>query len=288
MAASRILLCFAPVLAALCTGARAVDGDSCNALDPLCNPLLLPNPAGLVTITTASPQASPDELSGLFFWGSADQFSVSDGQNVTWPDRNNSGRAFVQNACADLPQYFSNRINGLPAIRFNSGEGDCLSLQSQPDLDTTQITWFLVANADQLITTSTFLRSAYTSGAAAAANAFWGCFVESEAYQCHTRYSSGTIAKTANFQSVGFFYASQVWDTATLTTYVNGSLAGLIGGIEAIPAGHIETLLGASNGSTFLLNGELAEVILYTRVLSNDERQRVERYLARKYGLTEP
>ncbi len=76
----------------------------------------------------------------------------------------------------------------------------------------------------------------------------------------------------------------------------NGDISIFINGIEpiksqnqsAIITGTSDTRIGAGNtsNSTEFLQGDIAEVIIYNRVLTEAERKKAESYLALKYGIT--
>ena len=77
-----------------------------------------------------------------------------------------------------------------------------------------------------------------------------------------------------------------------VTLYVNGAKEGTRGRGESTIAG--DRLIvggrftGGIEGVRFLFAGEIAEVIVYDRVLSEDERAQVDRYLAAKYDALPP
>lgn len=55
-------------------------------------------------------------------------------------------------------------------------------------------------------------------------------------------------------------------------------------GADAAPTGHIDLrIAGGAAGSS--MDGEIAEVLIYTRGLNGEERQRVECYLSKRYKL---
>jgi pectate lyase len=74
-----------------------------------------------------------------------------------------------------------------------------------------------------------------------------------------------------------------VLDDRTLSLYINGVSMGDIpapGGMEGIAEA---ISIGGSGSHAF--NGRVAEVILYDRAMSNQERERLRSYLAAKYGI---
>jgi hypothetical protein len=74
-----------------------------------------------------------------------------------------------------------------------------------------------------------------------------------------------------------------VLDDQTLSLYINGVSMGDIpapGGMEGIAEA---ISIGGSGSHAF--NGRVAEVILYDRAMSNQERERLRSYLAAKYGI---
>lgn len=67
--------------------------------------------------------------------------------------------------------------------------------------------------------------------------------------------------------------------------YVNGTLHAIGGGAHAPLAATGGFFVGSSGNATFLATCSISEIILYNRVLSDNERSMIDSYLSAKYSL---
>lgn len=225
--------------------------------------------------------ASPDAIAGLTGWFRADLVSgISDGGAVTtWADQSGGARDLTQGTAANKPTYKHSVANGRPAISFD-GIDDFMD--------------------------TTALMSAFIG--ASAGTIFVVYFVPSDA--SGTQYLLSDTAATPNVQayvdSTPNFVALNndgASDTAAKSTTLGAWHVGLwmhdatninAGNDDADTAALASTASGATSslanplrvgrsGSTYL-KGYIAEIVVYNAILSEENRRRVEKYLATKYA----
>lgn len=240
-----------------------------------------------VTVLGFKRAFSPSSLPNLALWLKADAITgLTDGQSVaTWNDSSGNGRNVTQATGVYQPTYKTNIINGKPVVRFD-GSNDHL-LQPVITGDPTALSLFVAAKR----------------AASAGGQVLWG----------HRSESTRLIQLTTNDDTTAVWQLrgsgnalQQLLITGTLTNWNiytatfdkpnNNHVFRLNGGSQQTNtyAFGSETMtstletIGASNtgGYGFYFNGDIAEIIVYSRALSTTERQQVEQYLAQKYAIT--
>jgi len=223
-------------------------------------------------------------LQNLVAWfDAADVNTVteSSGNVSQWDDKSGNDHNATQGTASDQPTYVANAQNGLHAVRFN-GTSDFLDLGSVVISGTTGRTFFLVANAVATGNTETMI-SLTTSSTTA------------ERYdlnsQVSLRVQGGNIVYTVSV--VGAAYVVTIRNAASSDCDVtDGRRDGVTMTVstsssEIINTGTTGTTrLGERNIGTSWYEGDLYEVIMYDRELTNTEVESVERYLAVKWGIT--
>jgi len=224
--------------------------------------------------TPTSGQASMP-LSELVLWLKGDA-GHGGGNLSTWIDQSGRGNHAIQVYKADQPTAIDAAINGRPAVRFDA-TNDVFIFQKSPLIGVTQAEAFVVVKAN--------------TNASGNGRAIW-TFGNGPTYY---PYSDGTSIWDAfaspNYQIVG--HSPQPLDQYQLynpaaqasqwSARINGSVVFNIMtntiGFTAIPA------LGAfyDGNSYYLFGGEIAELLLYNRALSDSERDAVGAYLDDKY-----
>jgi hypothetical protein len=223
---------------------------------------------------------SPSSISGLELWFKADAY-VGNNNDIlaTWEDQSTNNR---DGTAVATPTYLTNRINGLPAIDFNGT--DRFSL---PNFLTgfSAGTVFFVAVCEL---SGISIRSGHPIGD-------WGTHGGGNADHYpwtgdNNIYSDFGATLRKNFDPAG---ALNSWHIATTIAaandwrfYYNGSSEFTTGtntvGWNTTP------MIGGDVDLNYSFDGELAEVIFYSSALSTDDQQRVEWYLASKYGISGP
>lgn len=215
----------------------------------------------------------PDTLTGLVLWLKADAITgLADGAAVaSWLDSSGAGNSVSQGTSADQPTYQTSVLNGKPALHFN-GTSYFLS----------RTTGFPI-NSDYTIA-AVFRASSFTPN-----NVVLGGTTGEALYLQGTAmprlYENGTFAVAPTAMALNTFaVVSGIFTDATLrgAIRVNQGVDGTGTATQHNADANIQ--IGAFAGANFL-NGDIAEIVVYSRALSVIERANVETYLAAKYAL---
>jgi hypothetical protein len=226
----------------------------------------------------------PDELgSSLALWLDAeDTASITlNGGNVSqWSDKSGNGRHATQATAALQPAYNASEINSKPAIVTDN---DALYVArwaavSQPFTRVMLFNPVAIVSAGHLINSANI--NIPTGNAGNVAD--WFNTAASMAQ------FSGVVANAVPVAINTTYIRLSQYDTTNSIVYTNGTQTGPANaGAAAIQGmtigGYSQTGTGAPLGSTSARHGE---ILLIEGVLSTDDRQKLEGYLAHKWGLT--
>ena len=224
----------------------------------------------------------PDATSGtLEHWFKADAMVgngdvTSDGDSVSqWTDSNALGNA-TQGTGGNQPIYKTNQINSLPCVRFD-GSDDWMSADNTSTA-TTQ-TRFIVAKATNT-PVSQYLLDQGTGNRMAMYTTSSGII------QAQSHASTVSTANTWDADMTQWhIYAVQFNSTASKIWIDTTSRK--LGSTGASSVANSTLWLGRYGGSnTGNWDGDIAEIITYSTVLSEADMRGVMTYLADKYGIT--
>ncbi len=221
----------------------------------------------------------------------------------TWYDINsaisNKNNAIETTDDTKKPLYFANCINSLPCVRFD-GTDDALTF-SGAGLVGNDYTIFVVeqrraANAGFFLGKSTSpsanaaLHFGYTAtstlrfsqGSSSNYFTIGGTYIDAYSIpvaRLHT-FVNGSIA-LADVSGSDFFHYLNGADTATSLTAV-----GTAATITTL-TDYSNAIIGGSHNGTgnVFFNGDIGEIIMYSRLLKAEERTAVEDYLLKKWGI---
>jgi PKD repeat protein len=231
---------------------------------------------------------TPDQLPNLVVWLRADSVE-KDGSNKvsSWPNKIGVN-PFNQTDLNKQPTWVDNVWNGKPVIRFD-GSNDVLNAGNSYNIGTNSRTIFIVARSN--VNTNYGLYAKSIDNNVPYRFALLGINGPTLLYYHDSQPVANYLYSTSI--PVGFNIWSSVMDRTSqqLKSYKNGTLAGpTISGIDA--TGNFTSpyrfLVGAYNdgadqGEQFYLNGDIAEMIVFDRALSDSERSQMERYLQVRY-----
>ncbi|HQY94671.1 Pvc16 family protein [Caldilinea sp.] len=251
------------------------------------------------SVTPPAP-AAPDTLAGLQLWlrGDADITYDSAAAVSAWRDQSGAGHHAVQPDAARRPQLVRGAVGGKPAVRFD-GVDDYLAIEQLSYAAAGAIgglTLFalLRTTAVQAQTLASFDRSAYwelgLTGGGSPGCARWS--TQPQAGAAHDLDSPGALAD-GRWRLLCVRFA--VGATATKQLFIDGILVATADAHPGEALGSGVTRFGfvgaPSQAAIFngpagaeLFRGDLAELALYDRALTDDERDHVEQYFAEKYG----
>lgn len=203
-----------------------------------------------------------------------------------WTDQSSSANNATQATLSKRPQLVRNAVNGKPLIRFD-GVDDDLTLGSVTPLQTTSRTIFIVMK-----NTSTPIAAQIMYGmgsnwyvASQSTDRMLSSYTNSTPAQ-ETPTSSNNALSTSSyniatyrFETAGSDVSRDMWANGT-SVFSNVDADGHSTSWSASP--RIGSLASVSN----FFSGDIAEIIFYNTALSTADRERVQRYLANKYGIT--
>jgi hypothetical protein len=222
---------------------------------------------------------------GLSLWLKADAGVTLSGSNVTaWADQSGNGNN-ASSSIGTRPTLVSNTLNSKPVLRFD-GAGQQMALTSSiggteysifivcKNNDNTNGSMFFWATDENygkyiaVITDENFNASARNKFLLSEADAGAGGEGSVIAWSSASANNDFFIG-TATQNGGGKAYLNGYGGTDSLGTFEQSNTFDLIGGY----------------GFGYELDGDVAEIIAYNRVLTTPERQQVEAYLLSKYAL---
>ena len=241
--------------------------------------------------------------SGMVLWLKADEFDLADGAAVTqWDDVSGNSRHFAQGSASLQPAYVASEsdFNNMPAVRHDGS--DKLELAFDAALNTNQFTLFIVpaVNVDNN-THENIIESRSSTPVTRSGFNIYGDMTGSGGYW---EFWAGQNTGWSQIGSGVASAAITVGTPAILTTQISGGdgagaaasqllrVNGTVVG-TATPNYYKSTggggqQIGTMNTSSYQLDGEIAEIIQYNRVLTTDEIEKVEAYLGFKYNISGP
>jgi hypothetical protein len=249
---------------------------------------------GVTDSDTEEPVKQPDDISDLELWLKADALSLNNNDAVaTWTDSSGNENDATQATSGNRPVFKTNILNGKPVVRFD-GTDDWMSVPSSTGLfkflhDGTGATVFVVFLNQTIDTTNRMILD--SGGQASSATGFHFEIIGDE---WTTRINGGAevinegIAATSNHRRYVCFHG----------TSRNPDFYARIDDSEVADVDYSSTpSTGNSNydlniGRNPRLNarfygGDIAEIIMYSKILSSDEVEAVEGYLSDKYDIAE-
>lgn len=210
----------------------------------------------------------PTDLSNLELWYKADAIAgLSDGDAVTtWEDSSGNDRDATVPSSFGSPVYKTNRVNSLPAVYFESGSpNDALT------------SGYTVSNPFTVFVYYNRKGGATTRRAVSGSNNWLIGPYNSN----HTYYNGGWCGTGPTV----------VTDEFVLATVTNQSPGGGVFRVNTTEYGTNSNttapgtfyLGGAAGAYNEPLSGDIAEVIVYSRVLNSTEINSIEAYLGQKY-----
>jgi hypothetical protein len=258
-----------------------------------------------VTVTVLAPFAEPTPppvTSGMVVWLTADGVNTADSNQVRtsgsdtfvkqWNDWSGAGRNAANTNEGDQPKYIANALNGKPAIRFtedDGGTGDRLYMGDLSAQTPSAGSVFVVATPNEATTNTGYTLfdnrdndGRWISGTSQYNESTPGTFRQNRDGSFDTDPIKATWPKS------GSHVFAMESSSSTYRYLIDGT---------ALPAGTAEYNNGSGQnwtignraqsgdgGSQF--NGDIAELVIFSRVLTTAEANAVGGYLAGKYGVT--
>lgn len=220
------------------------------------------------------PINDPTDLPGLVQWLDADQETgLSDGDNVSsWTDQSGNGNHATQATAANQPKWYDEWIVGKAALVF---EGDDWLQVPDALLDIDGATQFVVARMALPVTSS----SAFLVGfrTVSSGNGRWYIFNNSGTWRTMVGDTAGDVGGEVDYDLHRFMLRA---DGATKTAKVDDDSTTYSDAQTGSISHHREV---GSLGGTNRWQGQITEVIVYNRALSDAEVTDVENYIDDKW-----
>jgi hypothetical protein len=230
----------------------------------------------------------PTDLSGLTLWLHAAAVALADAQPVAaWPDSSGAGLNFGQAEAARRPTLRTNVVGGQPVVRFD-GVDDVLSAGS--------VAGSVLVGANEA---TVFCVQKQAGAKAQNTTLHWIAPDDTNRFGAHLSYENTLIFDFGNVTAGGRVGGAQPagWDDAfkivSLRRLSGGAGAIRVGGADAVTGTFTDALDNTQSAPLFVggmgaeavsaLQGDLAELIVYNRGLSDAERTQVYDYLNAKY-----
>lgn len=235
---------------------------------------------------------TPASLGGaLALWLDADDASTItlNGATVSqWRDKSGNGRHASQGVAASQPTYTASAFAGKPALTFD-GADDNLAVNY--NYTGNQATLYAVVSRLLGGSSEQWVFSSYggTNGTPLVAP-MWALGVASItgtnwATYGNSTFLSGGVTLTTDGTPFALGLVSDI-SGSVLDTYTNGTRTAQHNTGSRFSGGGARNFIGAEvDGGSRFLSGRVSEIIQTETVLSTDNRQRLEGYLAWKWGL---
>ncbi len=228
----------------------------------------------------------PTDIADCELWLDGDDTDTItlNGSDVSeWTDKSGNNYDVIQSTAVSQPEYILSGMNNRNILRFD-GSAEYLERVYEMFLNSSSTTIFTVCSVSDGAGT---WRSPITSRDTnqgymlyASNGNFWTV-------------NSGTGSGWTSINGTAIVLSTPVVLSATIT---NGAQNFYVDGVGATPATDTYSVntdkpirIGAGKteaSSDFYFPGDIAEVIIYSRVLTDTERTKIEEYLAFKWGIT--
>jgi len=236
-----------------------------------------------VSITT--PATGPSlPTDGMKLWLRGDYGVIKDGNNLVskWTDESGNGNSGTQNDPSSQPAYAATGMNNLPILRFD-GANSSIGIPNFLQGSTAVEAFIVLRTTVDFATTDTGL---WTFGTRYfnAMTRYPGYYGEIYENFCRTEYQTFNVGGVRLSEPHIYGVVSVPGE---YTGRLNGNVIGTssVGEVGFAPAFNIGDGGGPYGNLHSHFAGDVAEVIIYNRELSQTERDAVNAYLSAKYGM---
>lgn len=231
---------------------------------------------------------TPSQLSNLAAWWKADAGLTLAGSSISaWADSSSNTNNASQGVAAEQPQRVSDGLNSTDVVSF---AGATLSLSaadhSSLDLASTGLSLFVVAKPAAGADAAVVLDKASTnSDAIPTYRAGFAAAVGGKSWQ-FVGTSTVTVASTAASDAFSIFeVVTDQGGAGSGLLAVNGTTALTFASVSPDVDSVKAVVLGKTTLSGEVFDGEIAEIVLAGQEVGLSDRQKIEGYLAQKWGL---
>ena len=244
----------------------------------------------LVDIIGIDPTLNDIAPTGLQLWLRADLIPGSNGSSVSqWLDPSGNGNNVSQGTSSNQPTLITGTLNGKSVVRFN-GSTKFMSGSASSNLNPSTISVIALYRLSGTSSNARLISQPFYAPSTISSVASWGLFANTTALDPgFDQVVSGSyipLSSTAATLINTPCLAEGIFDGATSRVYLGGTLTNSysIAGALNYSGSAPNFYLGRDNFGDWL-NGDIAEIFVYNRALSDPERNDIEAYLAQKYNL---
>lgn len=215
-------------------------------------------------------------LSNLKLWLRADCGAAGTGTNrflSRWLDQSGNGSHAVQNTLANSPKWIANATNGMPAVHFD-GVNDSLSIPNMLS-GVTNVEVIAVLKA--------------ATGSPSSYQGLWRFGSMGYAYypepsgQIQDSFASTTMHMVGKpVQTVNQFHG---YDVSSGNGLWQARINGVLQTSDTNNTFSTSSTLYLGNAGSYYFTGDIAEILVFNRLLSDEEREAVGLYVNSRYGL---
>jgi hypothetical protein len=233
----------------------------------------------------ASGGFDPKSIAGLSLWLDAadDAQVVTDVGITTWRDKSGNGRNATQGSGNKQP-IRTNTINGKKVLTFQ-GLDDTMSVANVANFNATSQTIIVVARQ-----TSAANQALFYKGSGNSVNGYIMRYRTGTTFWLYQKNdnSGETLSNNGNINTNTNVFTAVLQPTAQ-AGFVNGFAPTTGLATNTLTTAYDDTgptWIGSRRDVGEYLAGDVCEILHWPRALATEERQRVERYLGSKWGIT--
>ena len=229
---------------------------------------------------------SPKTISGLAFWIDASKSSTVtlNGSTVSSiSDQSGNGKNAAQPTAANQPAYNAT-MNGLNVVSMDDSPATNLFITNPPNNSgLTVITAMrITGSGNRILGFAVASGNEDVPGGGTGWLPLWNVAAPGGFANGATR-SNLTGGLATNEASV----VTMTHSGTAIINYKNGTAAATDTGVVGLRSSFARFYFGGlSDAAAFATSYDVGELLCYTRVLSASERQKIERYLGKKWGVT--
>lgn len=195
-------------------------------------------------------------------------------QLSSWYDSAGKGNTVSQATSANQPIFIRNIYSGRPTIRFN-GTSQCFTKTTA--VNGQLYTLFIVCKSNGSASHMAFYNG--TSGGSG-----YGYFINSSTQRAIL--FGGSVIKSDGAANTNLELTTTQWTGSTSSLWVNASSVSVSNSTTSMISPSGEILVGRNSSSAEFWNGDICEIILYSRALSTGEMKIINSYLANKWRIS--
>lgn len=239
----------------------------------------------------------PDAIANLFLWHKADGSLFVDSARTTpvtadadavgsWSDESGSGLHLVQTGGNNRPKYKTNIVNGEPVVRFDYDavtptDSDFLDYPNN-SFDALTAAEIFVVKAQKADPAPTQDQSGLWSFGSAGASAH--PYTDGIVYENFGSSAQHTVGNMAT--ALTTWHLFNFITTATeFTANLNGAQA-FTTGTNTVAWAASPLRIGNTSALASYMDGDIAEIVMYSAKISAGDRTGIKAYFAAKYGIT--